>query len=82
MGKNSKLFVFLPTRPCFLAIKEHYHEINEQRMIYLLDYVGLRILSTEEIRTKRPFYKYLLGVKPFLRLIYDYIIVYEIGKNV
>jgi len=84
MRKNSKLYIFLPCRPCFFTAKGHYHEIREQHMILLLDHVGLRIIETKKMRTKRPARHRLgifLGVRPILRWIYDHIIVYETKKR-
>ncbi len=78
MSKDSKLFIILPSRPKFLWTKNHYHEIDNYRMKLLIERAGMRIISTERHKVwRKNIYQYW-GIRPFLRLFFEYSRYYEI----
>lgn len=84
-AKDCQMFLSYPSRPKLLWNNlDHFHEYDQLRFKYLLDKTGWKIVSHERIRLIygwKDFFKYLCGIRPFLRLFYDYTEIYELRKK-
>jgi len=78
MSDKTVMFIILPRRGKLLWCKGHFHEIDDYRMKLLLDRAGLEILSLELYKAWRPWYFYLTGFKPLLRLFLEFNAYYEV----
>lgn len=78
MTENTRMFIILPRRGKILWCKGHFHEIDDYRMKLLLDRAGLDIISLELYKAWRPWYFYLTGFKPVLRLFFEFNAYYEV----
>ena len=72
IDKNSYMLIILPRRIKLLWTLSHYHEIDHYRMRALLDRAGYKIESYSKSRARRPWYQYLTGIRPLLRLFFEY----------
>jgi hypothetical protein len=78
MTDKTLVFIILPRRGKLLWCKGHFHEIDDYRMRLLLERAGLDIVSLELHKAWRPWYFYLTGIKPVLRLFFEYNAYYEV----
>lgn len=84
--ENGRMYIFAPNGCTFKFLwgKGHYHEIDQYRMGLLLKRAGLKLISTTKQRYFDAWWHYLLGVRPFLRLVVTLIdcntIIYEVSK--
>lgn len=78
MTDKTLMFIILPRRGKLLWCKGHFHEIDDYRMKLLLERAGLDIVSLELHKAWRPWYFYLTGIKPVLRLFLEYNAYYEV----
>lgn len=78
MIDKTMMFIILPRRGKLLWCKGHFHEIDDYRMRLLLERAGLDIVSLELHKAWRPWYFYLTGIKPALRLFFEYNAYYEV----
>ncbi len=81
MTDNTRMFIILPRRGKLLWCKGHFHEIDHYRMKLLLERAGLDIISLELHKAWRPWYFYLTGFKPILRLFMEYNAYYEVSLH-
>jgi 2-polyprenyl-3-methyl-5-hydroxy-6-metoxy-1,4-benzoquinol methylase len=78
MKEDTLMFIILPRRGKLLWCRGHFHEIDDYRMRLLLDRAGLDIVTLELHKAWRPWYFYLTGFKPILRLFLEYNAYYEV----
>jgi hypothetical protein len=78
MGPSTVMFIILPQKPKFLWWEGHYHEIDDYRIRMLLKRAGLRVVSYERHRVWRHWKFYFTGVRPFIRLFYEWNGYYEV----
>ena len=78
MTDKTLMFVILPRRGKLLWCKGHFHEIDDYRMRLLLERSGLDIVNLELHKAWRPWYFYLTGIKPILRLFLEFNAYYEV----
>jgi len=78
MTDKTLMFIILPRRGKLLWCKGHFHEIDAYRMDLLLERAGLDVVSLEMHKAWRPWYFYLTGFKPLLRLFLEYNAYYEV----
>ena len=84
MTSDSVMFIILPRRGKLLWDRGHYHEIDHYRMGLLLRRAGYSIISYQKIKAWRPWRFYLTGIRPLMRLLFEYNAYYEVkltGKN-
>ena len=80
MNDNTVMFIMLPSRGKLLWTKGHFHEIDHYRMQALLDRAGLKIVAYERRKHWRRWYSYLTGIRPLLRLLFEYNAYYTVKK--
>jgi 2-polyprenyl-3-methyl-5-hydroxy-6-metoxy-1,4-benzoquinol methylase len=71
------MYIGLPKRPCFLKTKNHFHEITEYEFKLLCKRAGLEIVERYVYKVKRKWYEYLKGIRPLLRMVLEYGVVYR-----
>ncbi|HCD36560.1 methyltransferase domain-containing protein [Chlorobium phaeovibrioides] len=77
-GPEARLFVSMPlSRPAMLRSPDHFHEMGESEARALFGRAGFRVQRSAEFRIRRPLF-YLSGVKPFLRLLFEKVQIYEL----
>jgi hypothetical protein len=81
MLKKSFLYIFLPCRPHFLRCDGHYNEINDYQMNLLIKRSGMKIVNKKKFRSQKGWRFYIKGIRPILRLFFEFNIVYEIKLN-
>ena len=81
MNPQSWMYIFLPRRGKLLWTKYHYHEIDEYRMGLLLERAGFKIVHYEKHKVKRPLVSYLMGIRPLLRLFFEYNAAYIVKRD-
>jgi len=78
---DGTIFLSTPARPKILWDKHHFNEISSKRLEkWILKPLGLRIIRKQRIRPTHSWLFYLSGFRPFLRLFFNYSIIYEIKK--
>lgn len=80
MNSDTKLFIMLPSRGKLLWTDCHYHEIDHYRMQLLLKRAGLKIMRYERRKHWREWSFYLKGLRPLMRLIFEYNAYYIVTK--
>lgn len=79
MFRDSVLVLSLPGRPRFLWTEHHYHEITPKHLQkWLLDELGMKIVRQKKIRINMPWWRYFTGIRPFMRLFFNFTNIYEI----
>ena len=78
MNQESKLYILLPDRGKLLWCKGHFHEIDEYRMGLLAKRAGLEIVSKTRQKIWREWWFYFTGIKPLMRLFFEYHAIYEL----
>ena len=81
MKDDSVMFIILPRRGKLLWDKGHYHEIDHYRMKLLLERAGYEIISYELHKAWRPWWFYLTGIRPLMRLFFEFNAYYEVKKK-
>lgn len=81
LEKDGRIFIITPHRGKLLWDKGHYHEIDHYRMIKLIERAGYKILNYELHKVRRAWYSYLTGIRPLLRLFFEYNGYYEIKQK-
>lgn len=76
-GKDSYLYIILPSRPKFLWSKQHFHEIDNYRMKLLLERAGFEVLEYSRLKMERGFFDYIRGIRMFLRLFFEFNAYYK-----
>ncbi|MDT9545817.1 MAG: hypothetical protein HQ516_04930 [Chlorobium sp.] len=78
-GEDARLFVSMPlSRPAMLRSPDHFHEMGESEARALFGRAGFRVQRSARFRIRRPLF-YLSGVKPFLRLLFEKVQIYELS---
>lgn len=76
---HGNIYISIPDRPKFLYPIFHYNEMSGKILQnWLLDKYGLRIIRSKKIRIPVKWWKYFTGIRPFMRLFFNYTWVYEI----
>ena len=76
------IYLSTPSRPKFLWTKHHFIEMNKQHLTkWILNPLGLKITKSRRIRIGQPWYFYFTGIRPFLRLFFNFTRIYEIIQN-
>lgn len=78
MDLHTRLYILLPERGKLLWCKGHFHEIDEYRMGLLLERAGMQIISKTKQKIWRDWWFYLTGIKPLMRLFFEYHAIYEV----
>ena len=81
MDSSSTLYIFLPERGKLLWTNLHYHEIDNYRMGLLMERAGLGIIDKVYFKVWHPWYFWLTGIRPMLRLFFEYNVGYKIMIN-
>lgn len=81
MTERSVMFIILPRRGKLLWDKGHFHEIDHYRMKLLLERAGYEIISYELHKAWRPWWFYLTGIRPLMRLFFEFNAYYEVKKS-
>ena len=70
LKEGGKLYLSTPKgKPHFLWSKDHFHEMNEQSIMALIESSGFIVIRKEEIRIQ-PLSYYFTGIRPFFRFIF------------
>jgi len=78
MHDYSIIYIMVPDRTKILWDKGHFHEIDAYRMNALIKRAGMKITKHEKVKEKRDFWFYFTGIKPFLRLFFEYDSIYTV----
>jgi len=79
MAECGTLFLSLPGRPKLLWTEHHFREYTPKELNkWILEPLGLVIIRKKKLRITRPFWFYLTGIRPFLRIFFDFTWIYEI----
>lgn len=80
-GPQARLFVSMPLdRPSWLRSPDHFHEMSRSEALALFDRAGFEPLRSARFRIRRPAF-YLSGLRPFLRLFFESVQIYELAKR-
>ena len=77
---DGKVYVSVPRRPKILWTSVHFHEFDTYRFNLLLNRAGFKTRSKMRYSFRRPWFQYLLGARPFLRLFFEHGWLYELTK--
>ena len=80
LRRNGVLYILVPSRGKLLWDKGHYHEIDDYRMRILLKRSGFKVISRGRQKQIRDWKFYLTGIRPLLRLFFEYSSHYELKK--
>lgn len=78
MDQHSLMYLSLPDRGKLLWAKGHFHEIDAYRFGLLMERAGFEIVSKQRDKVWRSPKQYLLGVRPLLRLFWEYNVTYTV----
>ena len=79
LTSEGRIFLSFPSRPCFLWTKNHYYEIRKDRFVkWILEPLDMKIVRTKRAWHGNPWYYYIRGMRPLIRIIFDYTTIYEI----
>ncbi len=68
LHKGGIIYLSTPYQfPQFLKARHHYHEIPTDRLMWLFDEAGLRIIKKDKITIAGNWYNHIRGFRPFLR---------------
>ena len=82
LKENGRLYLSIPARPRILWDNHHYNEISSYRLKkWLLHPLGFEIIRKRRLRPTHHWSFYLKGLRPFLRIFFNYTIIYEIKKH-
>lgn len=81
MNDNTLLFIVLPSRGKLLWEKGRYHEIDYYRMQLLIQRACLKITDYQRMKARRIWYAYLLGIRPILRLFFEFSAYFVVKKE-
>lgn len=79
--QDSIFYVGLPRRGKLLWAQGHYHEIDDYRFRLLAERAGYKIVSKYRYKVWRNPFFYLTGIRPFLRLFFEWGVVYTLRAN-
>lgn len=78
LKKDGILYLTTPKKkPEILWSKWHFNEMSLERLTYLFDKAGFRIINRKQALT-RSWWFYLTGFRPLLRLFFDKIYLFEL----
>ena len=80
MSDFTKLYILVPSRGKLLWDKGCYHEVDHYRMCQLLKRAGLKIREYERVKVHRHWSFYFKGVRPLLKLFFEYNAFYVVTK--
>jgi hypothetical protein len=75
--RDAIIFISLPSRGKLLWTPHHFHEIDDYRFRLLCERAGLEILNVHRGKEWRVWTFYLKGIRPLLRLFFEYSIDYK-----
>lgn len=75
---KAKIYILLPDRGKLLWCRGHFHEIDEYRIGLLAKRAGYYIISKTRQKVWRDWWFYFTGIKPLMRLFFEYHAVYEL----
>lgn len=79
LNSNGVLYLSTPlNKPRFLKSPSHFHEMSEDELLNLIERADFKVIRKKKIRV-RPYCKYLVGLRPLLRLKYERVILLELG---
>jgi len=81
MTPKTLMIIAIPYRPCWLRDKGHFHEMDEYLFKYLMKRAGLRIVDRKKYKIWRKWWFYFTGIRPLLRLLFEYNIIYTVKIN-
>jgi SAM-dependent methyltransferase len=67
-------------RPQILKAIHHYHEIPDDRIMWLFDEAGLRVEKMERVTIAGNWYDHILGIRPVLRY-FQHTRMYKLAVN-
>lgn len=80
-GPSSRLFVSTPAwKPGFLQSPDHFHEMSRRSLESLFSRADFEVVRSEEFSI-RPFRFCMTGVRPFLRCIFEKIMIHELAAR-
>lgn len=81
MLPGAKMYISLPRRTKVLWCRGHFHEIDDYRMRKLLQRSGFKITDKTFHKVWRHWIHYFKGIRPLLRLFFEFYVTYEIETN-
>lgn len=76
------IYLSTPSRPHFLWTPHHFIEMSREKLTqWILAPLDLKIIRSKKIRLNNNWKFYFTGIRPFLRLFFNYTNIYEI-RNV
>lgn len=79
LNANGVFYLSTPLyKPRFLKSPSHFHEMSEDELLNLIERADFKVIRKKKIRV-RPYCKYLVGLRPLLRLKYERVILLELG---
>ena len=80
MKSSARLYVGLPRRGKLLWTDGHFHEIDDYRFQLLAKRADFKIIKTHKYKIWRNLFFYLKGIRPFLRLFFEFGVIYVLEK--
>ena len=81
MTPDGKLYLSTPAgKPRFLRSPSHFHEMSHRSLKALFDRAGLTIRRQQKI-TIFPWWFYLTGIRPLLRVVFDRTWLFELAAE-
>jgi len=76
------IFMSTPARPRLLWTEHHFFEMNKKHLEkWILNPLKLKIVDYKQLRIGQPWYFYLSGVRPFLRIFFNHTFIYKIKEQ-
>ena len=80
LNHDGSIFLSTPKhKPHFLWGRHHFTEMDEYRLKALVNRAGFQVVRKQLFRTM-PFWWYLTGVRPFLRMFHNKVFLLELKK--
>jgi len=81
LNSQGRLYLSMPMfKPRMLQSPQHFHEMTLRSMGALFSRAEFEIVRENRFKV-RPFWYYFTGFRPFLRLFYERIVIFELKKQ-
>jgi len=83
INPHGRIYISTPRRGKLLWAKGHFHEFDKYRFGLMMKHPKVSFESISEFKYKivRNWWSYFWGIRPILRLFFEYGIVYEMKKK-
>ena len=81
LAPEGTIYLSTPHRPRILWTTHHFFEFGPEHLTkWIFTPAGLKVGRHKYLRSNHPTYFYVTGIRPFLRLFFNYTVIYELKK--